>query len=92
MAAHTERELGVWLAWLDMQWDRPSRTDQYLMQVACEVRRVLAKRPNEIKLADFRLRLVEPEVKPQMTREQATALSKARWLGMMTRPVKVVQG
>lgn len=56
MASHTERELILWLAYFDALLDRPDRTDSYLMQIACEVRRVLSKKPGEIKLKDFRLR------------------------------------
>ncbi len=37
MRQHTERELRVWLAWLEMDMDRPSRTDWHLMRLTAEV-------------------------------------------------------
>lgn len=78
MAKHTEREYRAWLAWLEMQWDMPSRTDCYLMQIACEVARVLAKNRNKIKVKDFKL-LFGNSKKPKMNQEVYTALSKSRW-------------
>jgi hypothetical protein len=79
MRSHTEKELKVWLAWLDMQWDQPDRTDCYLMQVACEVRRVLARNPRAIHVKDFKLKFPRRSRTKVMSKEQAAAWSKARW-------------
>jgi len=35
----TWRQFEVWQAWLDMQWNEPSRSDWYLMRVAANVLR-----------------------------------------------------
>lgn len=51
----THREFLTWEVWLDAEWSHPSRSDHYMMQVATEVRRVLSKNPNGIKIKDFRL-------------------------------------
>lgn len=79
MRQHTERELRVWLAWMTMQWDNPDRSDYYLMQVACEVRRVLSNNPRGIKVADFRLQFGQPAAGRPASRQQAAEWSKARW-------------
>ncbi len=35
LVSHEEHKL--WLAWLDLQWDNPERSDWYLMQLAAEI-------------------------------------------------------
>jgi len=35
---HSERQLKLWMLYLQRQWNRPNRTDHYLMQVAALVR------------------------------------------------------
>lgn len=72
MREHTERELRVWLAWMALQWDSPDRSDYYLMQVACEVRRVLSRDPRAISISDFKLQF--REAGPAVRRD-----SKAAW-------------
>ncbi|MHC4687246.1 MAG: hypothetical protein ACYTEW_23490, partial [Planctomycetota bacterium] len=59
---------------MDEQWNRPSRSDQYLMQIAQEVRRVLSKDPEAIKLDHFKIRfeLVEKKPTPKLTRSQVS--------------------
>jgi hypothetical protein len=47
------------MAWLDEQMNVPSLTDQYLMQIAAEVRRVLSKKPKKIKVEHFLLKFVK---------------------------------
>ncbi len=46
----THRQFEATVAWVDLQWNVPTRTDWYLMLIACEVRRVLAKAPGQIKV------------------------------------------
>ena len=53
------------------------------MQVACEVRRVLSRKPNSIKLDHFRLKFKTDAVKMASTAEQAATWSKAIWLGRL---------
>jgi hypothetical protein len=43
------------MAWLDQQWNVPSRSDNYLMQIAQEVKRVLHRDPNKVTLDEFKL-------------------------------------
>jgi len=84
MESHTHREYLTWQAFFEDEWERPSRTDNYLMQIAAEVRRVLSKRPENIKIKHFRLTFGSREKsKAPLTREQATAASQAKWLGAL---------
>lgn len=78
----TERELAGWVRWLDDEWNTPTRTDHYLMQIAQEVRRVLRKNPNKIKLKQFAIEFVKQQegqpIRPRWSKEHATAVAKAR--------------
>jgi hypothetical protein len=78
LRTHSNRQLLAWLKWLDEQMSTPDRGDWYLMQIACEVRRFMMKDPGRVKPEDFRLRFERPGQK-RLTREEATAWSKARW-------------
>lgn len=81
-AVLTHRHFGAWQAWLQGEWNRPSRSDHYTAQVACEVRRVLAKKPAAIRLKDFLLQFkFKGAAKKPATKEQATAQAKT-WLSM----------
>jgi hypothetical protein len=56
------------------------------MQIAQEVRRVLSKDPEAIKLDHFKIRfeLVEKKPTPKLTRSQVSKRGLARWVGMLT--------
>jgi hypothetical protein len=43
------------MVYIKRDYDRPKRSDYYLMQIAQEVRRVLHKQPRKVLLKDFRL-------------------------------------
>jgi hypothetical protein len=43
------------VAWAELEWNRPSRTDHYLMRVAAEVVRTRVKNPERVTLDDMRL-------------------------------------
>lgn len=67
MRSHTERQLSAWIYWLDEQWDRPSRSDWYLMQITCEIRRFLAAMAGskiQIQPKDFKLTFVQEPTQP----------------------------
>ena len=74
----TGRQFLAWQAWLREDLNHPSRTDHYLMSIAAEVRRVMAKKPGDISLRDFLLRWEEPKPDTR-TKEEKVAESKAVW-------------
>ena len=78
---HTHREYLTWIAWLDEQWNKPSKTDSYLMQIAMEVDRVLSNNPNSIQMKHKLLKFVEP-VLSTMSPEQKLVASKAKWFAV----------
>lgn len=51
----THRQYEVWKRWLREQWQVPDRTDQYLMQIACEVRRGYVKHPGKVSVRQMKL-------------------------------------
>ena len=71
----THRQFLAWRAFRESAWDRPSRSDQYLMQIAFHVARSNARYPRRMKLDDFRLRFGSGG-KPRQTPEE----SKRKWL------------
>ena len=79
----TQREFEARMVWIDGEMDRPSREDWYLMQVAAEMRRTRVKSPQDVKLADMRLKIDRPKEAVPVTREDAAARSKSHWFGML---------
>lgn len=84
------REYLSWLAYFEQEWDRPSRTDYYLMQIALEVARMMAgKKKGRFKLNQFLLKFGTHErrrgkVDPIAAAKKAKALWAAR-LGLQKR-------
>ena len=78
----THRQFRCWQAWLEAEWNAPSRTDHYLMLVAQRVLQAAAKNPGSVTLdgqrIEFRRRGAEAEP-PELTLAQATAIAKAKW-------------
>lgn len=87
----THRQFIVWHAWLNEQFNEPSRTDYYLMQLSCEVRRILNKHPNRVKTDQFKLKFKYKEGKATdiQTREQKIQSTKNLWISRMSAPVTV---
>lgn len=55
----THRQFEAWQWWLREEWNHPSRSDHYLMQIVAELLRIPAKawgqRPPDIELDDCRI-------------------------------------
>lgn len=66
------------MGWLAEEWDRPNRTDHYLMRVAYEIRVGNVKKPRSVKFEDFRLKFLTGDKKTEATRKAAK--SKSSWL------------
>lgn len=85
----THRQFMAWMEWLAEQWNVPSRSDAYQMQVACEVRRVLSRSPRSIQPKHFLLKFGdETETAAPVSQEASMAASKAAALSRMTMPIK----
>lgn len=70
------------MAWLDMQWNRPSRTDYYLMRIAAMLS------GKKVKLEDMKVKFKETDGKPQpggLTRQQLLEIHKQNRLAMVLR-------
>lgn len=76
----------TWERWSQDEWNRPSRSDNYLMQIAQRVQQVLQKQPSKITLAmqkiPFVFKPVKPagkELSPEVKRRTITSMAKAAW-------------
>jgi hypothetical protein len=83
MESHTNREYEVWMAWLSNQWNEPSRSDHYLMQIAQEVCRVLKKNPNQIQLQQFKIPFVLKKKVVKPDKKVRLAQSKSFWFSLL---------
>ena len=81
----SHREYLTRLAWLDEQWDKPDRTDHYLMQLCMVVRQILSKNPKAIKLEHHELKFTR-KVRKVLTKEQQAAASTSFWFGLVGMP------
>jgi len=69
--------------WIRKTWEEPKYSDYLLMRIAQRVQQVLSKNPGHIQLLDQKVRFQNTATKPQQSIEEATAESKARWLGAL---------
>lgn len=72
----THRQYRSWNEWIERQWDRPSRADLYLMQIAMAVRQGQVKTPADVRLEDFRLKFRTPSADGKNS-----DAAKSRWMG-----------
>lgn len=78
MQRWTERYLRTVIEWLNQQWNKPSRSDYYMMRVAQRVQQQWSKKP--ISIDDQKLTLKVVKTRP-LSREEKIARSKAVWMG-----------
>lgn len=93
----THRQFFVWQQWLSDQFEKPSRTDFYLMQVAAEVRKLFNKNPASVDINNMKLKWKEQNEegkdvgvdKPvnEEQRKKRIEMIKQVWLSRMTAPV-----
>lgn len=86
---HTYREYNVWMTYLDSEWNKPNRSDYYLMQIALEIRRFMvgfSKGGKDPDMNDLVLPFTaqknehesEKEITPEEIKNRAE-ISKATW-------------
>ena len=86
---HTHREYNALIAHLDSEWNKPSRSDYYLMQIALEIRRFMMGFSKEGKapemgdlILSFSSQRFESELEKEVTPEEIKVkaeISKAVW-------------
>jgi len=87
-AKHTDRQMEMWLLFLDMDLNRPDKVEHYLASVACEVRRIVpgigsmfsGKSPSPVSMKDLYLEFKEPEPAPRVRAEDNAPLFKQPWI------------
>ena len=82
----TSTEFLDWQQYLVQEINFPRKQDYYLAQIAAEVRRVMNKNPNSIKVEDLLMKFeghVDEEEKPTpIDKETRTASNKSKWFGI----------
>ncbi len=88
---HTHREYDALIAHLDSEWNKPSRSDYYQMQIALEIRRFMtgfSKGGKNPEMGDFVLPFAAQERESEPEREitpeeikSRSEISKAVWFG-----------
>lgn len=76
----THRQFLAWRAWLAMEWDRPSRSDHYLMQIASETIRPHLKKGAKVRPGDYKLSFTGTGAKKKERPAQTLEENKAVWL------------
>lgn len=71
------------MAWLAGELNNPDRTDNYLMQIAAEVRRTRYKNPKDVKLQDLKLSFSEKAPETAQESKLPATGSKAVWMGII---------
>ena len=77
-----------WKVWIEEDWNRHTKEDYYLAQIAREVAAVLAKKQSSVKLKQFLLKFDISKPGPPSTPtpeevKRRTILSKSYWLGFL---------
>lgn len=88
----THRQYLVWQTWLAGEWNKPSRTDHYLMQIAFYILRSNVTTPKRVLMEDQKIEFIIGN-KPKKTTNPKTiaAAAKATWMARMTIPPVVVE-
>ncbi len=104
MQEHTHREFKLWIAYLDDEWYRPTRSDHFLMRIAQRVQQIpfqiWGKDSNKITLEHQEVfkKPGDPKEKPEEESAESvkerTLWSKMRWFGIagLTRKKKKKHG
>ena len=87
MEAHTHREYLVWMAWLEKEWNEPSRTDYQLMRIAQRILQSQSTTPKKINLEDQRVDFKMVKKQPPKKEDKQTIVdrSKSAWMGFVNR-------
>ena len=72
------REYLAWMAKFREEWNEPSRSDYYLMQIAAAMIRMKKGGLDQLKIP-FKFKEGPTKEEAKMTAETATELAKARW-------------
>lgn len=84
MAKHTHRQFLTWMVWLKLQWNKPSRSDYYLMQLEATVRG-LFQSGAKVRPIQFEDRPIqETNEEGGLTKQQIIEANKNRHIGLVT--------
>lgn len=92
----THRQFLMWNHWYHNDFNNPSRTDFYLMQIAQEIVRGRVKHPRSVKLESFKLEFKTKKKQPTDNKYRLQASDKERaqfdqWVSCMTAPIAIME-
>jgi len=76
----TSSEFVEWIVYLDDDASQIKTEYYYLAQIAARISGLFSKNPKEFKTENFILKFVKKLKEKKMTREEATMISKNKWL------------
>lgn len=80
----THRQFEAWRAWELDDMNVLGKNEYYLMQTACEARRVLSSKPSSIKLEHFKLTFKDKTSRPMdEASKNMLAVTKSVWITRM---------
>lgn len=80
-------EFLTWQAWFRKDFNRPSRSDFYLMQIAYELRRAIAAfagNKGKLSLNDFKLTFKDKQKLTEQQQREADLQHEKMWLAVVT--------
>lgn len=89
----THLQQKVWMVWLDLQWNRPNRSDYYAMQGAVSTSRQFAKHPERVTLDKMRIEFKPIRKRHPLTeqeKEDITKQSQSQWRSFLETTEKLV--
>lgn len=89
---HSHREYMLWMEWLAKDYDNPSRSDFYLMQITAYIKAFMqgfSGSKSKISLKDFLLEFSKKESKAD--KETLLKLNKAKWFAIAGLDSEILQ-
>jgi len=84
MEKTTHREYKIWERWLQNEWNRPSRTDNYLMQIAQRILQArFPKQKFPLDREEIKFTFYDKKMALQKAKDKANKAARARWFGWL---------
>lgn len=78
----SHRDYKTWLAWEREQWNEPSRTDHYLMQIAQAVYATKSRTAMALDRFKVPFKFLHRRMRSDQDQATMTQITKSRWFGI----------
>ncbi len=93
LTSMTRRELLAWIEYISQDWNKPSRTDHYIMQLSSILVQIMGSKKSSQSIDKYKIKFSSSKNKSsskrQLTREEAASLAKGRWIALVGKPTIV---